>query len=233
MGAARRCILQGSLKRESDRSEEAPALRLCRPRALHPDIIQTSEDWSLDAVKAIVEAKRSISIEIRPAVATDARGVAQVHVLTWQTAYRGLVPDAYLDSLSVDEREQRWSEAIAKSAPELWVAESDTRVVGWTAFGPSRDADAAPGTGELEAIYVTPAYWSKGIGRSLWLLTRGRLSKRGFSSVTLWVLTGNARAIRFYQAAGFLPEPASEKEIRLGGLGLKEIRYETAIGITG
>jgi hypothetical protein len=85
-------------------------------------------------------------INIRPAVLSDARAVAEVHVKTWQAAYRGIIPDDYLKTLSVDGRGVVWHNSIARGTPELWVADSQSLVIGWVAFGPSRDADAAPNT---------------------------------------------------------------------------------------
>lgn len=153
-----------------------------------------------------------------------------MHVHSWQSAYRGIVPDAYLDSLSLDRREHLWGIAIQKGAPELWVAELDSQVIGWTSFGASRDQDAKPQTGELEAIYLLPSYWNTGAGRALWLVTRRRLIERGFATAIVWVLAANLRAIRFYAAAGFAPDPAGEKEINIGGRALRELRYEMVLG---
>jgi ribosomal protein S18 acetylase RimI-like enzyme len=166
-------------------------------------------------------------MKIRPAVAADARPVATVHVQSWQSAYRGILPDAYLESLSIDAREAVWSSVIDKGSPELWVAEIDSHVVGWSVFGASRDPDARAQTGELEAIYVLPQYWKTGTGRELWLLTRRRLVERGFATATLWVLADNHRAIHFYRAAGFAPEAGSERQIDRAGRALREIRYVT------
>ncbi len=103
--------------------------------------------------------------------------------------------------------------------------DSGSEITGWAAFGPSRDTDAAQSTGELEAIYVVPSSWGKGLGQSLWLVARRRLVQRGFLSATLWVLKANLRATRFYRAAGFVEDPASEKEIAIGGRKLMEVRY--------
>jgi ribosomal protein S18 acetylase RimI-like enzyme len=168
-------------------------------------------------------------MDIRPAVESDALGVAKVHVYTWQVAYRGVIPDSYLESLSVINREPVWRESIIKGSPELWVAESNSEIVGWAAFGPSRDGDADETVGELEAIYVTPSFWKKGLGRSLWLTARRRLVERGFASATLWVLRDNLRAIQFYRAAGFAEDTASEKEIVRGGQELREVRYAASL----
>ena len=40
---------------------------------------------------------------IRPATEADARTIAEIHVAGWVAAYRGMVPDELLASLSVDE----------------------------------------------------------------------------------------------------------------------------------
>jgi len=45
---------------------------------------------------------------LRPAEPADAMGVARVHVRSWQAAYRGLLPDAYLDGLRAEDRAQRY-----------------------------------------------------------------------------------------------------------------------------
>lgn len=46
---------------------------------------------------------------IRPALAADAHSLAVVHVSAWQKAYRGIVPTAHLEQLSISDREARWA----------------------------------------------------------------------------------------------------------------------------
>jgi ribosomal protein S18 acetylase RimI-like enzyme len=164
-------------------------------------------------------------MNIRPALLSDARAIAEVHVRSWQAAYRGIVPDAHLDSLSIDRREMAFREALARGSPEMWVALSDTEPVGWIAFGASRDVAAGASVGEIEAIYVVPSHWATGTGWSLWNAARTRLRERQFEAVTLWVLEENERAIRFYRAAGFVPDVAARKQITIGGKSLWEARY--------
>jgi ribosomal protein S18 acetylase RimI-like enzyme len=164
-------------------------------------------------------------VNVRRGSVADARAVAEVHVQSWQAAYRDLVPQSYLDTLSVDTREKFWREAIEREGPELWLAETDGSVVGWVAFGPSRDPDADGSVGEISAIYLLPSHWSTGIGLKLWLTARARLIELGFATVTLWVFAENSRAIRFYRAAGFEPMPESEQRHERGGKSLLEQRY--------
>ena len=162
---------------------------------------------------------------IEPATLGDARRVAQIHVLAWQAAYVGIVPDDHLAALSIDKRETMWREAIEKRVPELLLARFEGDVVGWIAFGASRDKGAAQGSGEIWALYVDPAHWSGGVGRGLLQRARERLSERGFASTSLWVLAENARALRFYEAAGFTLDPGSAQLFELAGRQVRELRY--------
>jgi ribosomal protein S18 acetylase RimI-like enzyme len=75
------------------------------------------------------------------------------------------------------------------------------------------------------AIYVKASCWATGAGRHLWLEALQRIQAQGFKSVSLWVLVGNERAIRFYERAGFAVEPESRKAFELGGTVLEELRY--------
>ena len=164
-------------------------------------------------------------MSIRTARLEDARAIAEVHVASWQHAYDGLLPREFLASLSVEQRESMWSEAIANGQPSLLVAELASQVVGFSAFGPCRDEGAGPTDLELWALYLSPTHWSTGIGRALWLCSREIMFARGATSISLWVVDGNARAISFYTAAGFHPEAGSIKQFELGGTRLREARY--------
>ena len=59
----------------------------------------------------------------------------------------------------------------------------------------------------------------------LWLDARQRMFAEGYKTVSLWVIAGNERAIRFYERAGFVAEVGSRKRFELGGAKLEEIRY--------
>ena len=145
-------------------------------------------------------------MRIRPATREDARQIAEVHVASWRHAYRGLLPDDYLEKLSVGEREAQRLAWFADPRPGsgVLVAEDDAgRVVGFATFGPSRDDDAPDGTGEVPAIYIDPADVRTGIGRQLIEETAAALRKAGCTRATLWVLEENASARRFYERVGW------------------------------
>jgi GNAT superfamily N-acetyltransferase len=142
---------------------------------------------------------------IRTARPDDARAVAEVHVASWRHAYRGLLPDDYLERLSVDDRGAMWRGAFDDPDPAsgAFVAEIDGRVVGFASFDPSRDEDVPERTGEVPAIYVDPTVLGTGVGRELFEAATIALRDAGFARATLWVLEANALARRFYEKAGW------------------------------
>jgi ribosomal protein S18 acetylase RimI-like enzyme len=166
----------------------------------------------------------AVDLQVTGAGMGDCRGLAELHVASWRAAYAHLLPAEYLAGLSVEQREASWRRVLAEARSELLVAKHDGRVVGLASFGASRDQDAPPARGELWAIYVHPEMWSTGVGRVLLAAARERLAAAGHESVSLWVLAGNERAIRFYAAAGFAVEPESAKEFELGGARVRELR---------
>jgi ribosomal protein S18 acetylase RimI-like enzyme len=169
-------------------------------------------------------------MEIRAATSEDCKAVAEVHVESWQRAYRGMLPEQYLASLSVAEREAMWRRMVERQPSHLLVARAAGQVVGFLAFGASRDEGAPNDQAEIWAIYVKAESWSTGAGRLLWLEALQRITAEGYKSVGLWVIAGNERAVRFYERAGFTVVPESRKSFELGGTTLEELRYVRRAG---
>lgn len=144
-------------------------------------------------------------LRIRPAADGEARSIATIHVDSWRDAYRGLLPDSYLDRLSVEERERQWTETLDETSTRsgVLVAEDDGRVVGFASWGPSRDEGAGEATGEVPAIYLEPTAVGTGVGRELFGAATRALREAGYTRATLWVLEVNERARRFYERAGW------------------------------
>jgi ribosomal protein S18 acetylase RimI-like enzyme len=172
-------------------------------------------------------------ITIAPAAFAECRAVARIHVDAWRAAYAGFVDAGYLAHLSVERRESMWQQAVRTGEPLLLVAKRAGRIVGWIALGPSRDDDSPPARGEIWAVYIDPNTWSGGVGTALVAEALRRLGERGHDSASLWVMCANARAIRFYETAGFTREPASEREFTLGQQPIREVRYVKALRASG
>lgn len=143
-------------------------------------------------------------VAIRAALPGDAASIAEVHVASWRWAYRGQLPDDALVALDVAEREKRWREAISDAGRIVLVATDDAgAIVGFAHAAPTDDADGAPGTGQLFAIYLDEQAAGKGIGRALLARVTDEMRRAAFTRATLWVLETNHRARRFYDRAGW------------------------------
>ena len=171
-------------------------------------------------------------MRLRIASATDAGQIAEVHVRAWQAAYRGQVPDDYLDSLSIDQRHTSWSEILSESDPPstaVFVIEDDDQgVVGFAAISPSRDSESTPTTGEVGAIYLLPEFWGAAYGWALLNRATESLREAAFSTATLWVLESNVRARSFYERAGWAPDGEQKMDDR-GTFSLHEVRYRRTL----
>jgi ribosomal protein S18 acetylase RimI-like enzyme len=162
---------------------------------------------------------------IRRATINDVKGIAEVHVKSWQAAYRGLLPDDFLQNLSVQRREEQWRRGLQNSEQVLLVYEQDT-IVAFCGFAPSRDEDVdKTKVAELGTIYALESAWGQGIGKALWQEAIKLMREKGFTEVTLWVLKGNERAIKFYERQGMVFDGTTKTERLNENLELHELRY--------
>jgi GNAT superfamily N-acetyltransferase len=167
---------------------------------------------------------------IRVATPADARGVAHVVVTTWRVAYKGMISDAGLASLSVSEREDCWKARLGGRDPNAldWttvVCEEGSNIIGFATSRPCGDEDKdSSSVGEVLAMYVLPDHWGRGLGKRLMDGALDQLKARSFSEVSLWVVEMNSRARRFYESAGFQADGLKRLTVRLG-TEIVEVRY--------
>jgi ribosomal protein S18 acetylase RimI-like enzyme len=172
--------------------------------------------------------RRFVMLSIRMASVDDKAEVSRVHVRSWQVAYRGLLPDEYLDQLRPEDRAARYTfDSDDPNQRSTWVALADEAICGFTSFGVSRDDDL-PDAGEIYAIYVNPDRWGAGAGRLLMAKARSRLGEMGFSEAFLWVLDGNERARRFYEIDQWSPDGMRRQE-EVWGITVNEVRHRRSL----
>jgi GNAT superfamily N-acetyltransferase len=163
-------------------------------------------------------------MRVRDATAADAGGIARVHYHTWQTAFRGIVPDVYLARTTYEKQKSAWESALNKEnqAKLVCVAEDASgQIVGFAVAGPERTGDPAF-EGELEAIYILHSHQRLGIGRRLVLRAVEWLAERGLTSMVVWTLADSPYR-RFYEVLG--GELVRENERDFGGTMLKLVGY--------
>jgi GNAT superfamily N-acetyltransferase len=162
--------------------------------------------------------------EVRAAVPADAPDVARVHVRSWQSAYRGLIAQEFLDGLEPQAIANRYTFGrVGLRMPSTLVAVDGSTIRGFATTGLCRDKDL-PNFGELMAIYVDPVYVRTGLGHLLMTAARERLRLVGVAGALLWVLDGNAPARRFYQRDGWRFDGTC-RTVTFGDLPVQQVRY--------
>ena len=159
---------------------------------------------------------------IRPATLNDAPAIASVHVASWRSTYRGLLPDDFLLSLSESGYAERWKRVIADRTSKVYVAEERGDVVGFSSGGRERAGEKGY-EGELYAIYVLDSAQRRGLGRELVRATVAGLRELGLSDMIIWVLRDNQPARAFCERLGGIYVRA--QPITIGLTTLEEVSY--------
>ena len=148
-----------------------------------------------------------------------------VHVDTWRAAYRGIVPDGYLEGLSYDESERLWQDAIAAGDGCVIVAEDGAGVFGFASGSPKErfSRELREYAGELKTLYVLPSRKGAGVGRQLVGAVARHFVDRGVNSMLLWAFAENRAARGFYESLGGVP--VAEAGFELGGAWRSEVAY--------
>lgn len=163
------------------------------------------------------------NIKIRWAAYDDAEDLGIIHSQGWKAAYKNIIPDKVLGTITAEKRKKRFEEAIINKTEETAVLIIDNKVIGFCTLGANRDDDLDDSYGEIWGIYLLPEYWGKGLGRVLINWGIQELNQRGYGKVSLWVLEENISARSFYEKIGFIFD-GTVKKIDIG-IPLKEVRY--------
>ncbi len=119
------------------------------------------------------------------------------------------------------EEETRWFENMMKQPPELhpWVIEVQSEA-GWTAIGNCgfHDVDWRNSNAEFGIFIGDQSYWGQGIGQeAIQVLLQVGFDTMNLHRIWLRVMANNARAIKCYEALGFVHEGSKrEAEYRDG-----------------
>ncbi len=146
---------------------------------------------------------------IKPLETTsEIEGRGYVHYTAWQETFAGMVDEAYLRQMSMEQ----CLEIGYRIRESVLIAKDREKVIGFVVYGGYRD-EPASGYGEVYALFVLKEYQGKKIGYRLMQAAIERLS--AYQSIVLWVLKDNHKTIRFYEQYGFHFDGA-EKELLLG-----------------
>lgn len=144
-----------------------------------------------------------MNVIVRPATYDDAAEIANVHINSWREAYKGLMPEDFLNDrpLNFKNRYQLWKRVTMDSAQVTFVAESKEHgVIGFINGCTPRDPEYKD-YAEVYAVYLLEKYKGQKIGLELFKKYFNEYKKRGFTKAYLWVLKDNP-TIKFYESTG-------------------------------
>ena len=142
----------------------------------------------------------------RDASFSDCDAVAQLHALSWRSAYREILTQDFLDRFADDDRLRVWRSRLRAAPPDrqlVRLAVEEPQLVGFVCV--FLDEDDRWGA-LVDNLHVHPDVKGRGIGRRLmaqaaaWVIDR-----RPASALHLWVFEDNHSARGFYQRIGGTP----------------------------
>ena len=136
-------------------------------------------------------------MKIIPAEPENAADAGRIIHTSWLETYRGLMPDRVLDAHTADHCTAR----AQKFYKNYRLAYIDGEAAGVVCFtDKAREFCTHCEGGEIEALYVLGRFQRQGVGSAL---INTVFEAVGAMGITLFVLEGNEKAIRFYQKQGF------------------------------
>src|SRR3989442_10909341 len=113
---------------------------------------------------------REQRVVLRRATLVDSPAVARVQVQSWRESFAGIVPQAFLDEMSVENRAQAFRTRFGADSYRMLIAETPAHgVIGFADFGKARETDR-PYQAELYAIYLLREFQREGVGTRLFAL---------------------------------------------------------------
>jgi len=168
--------------------------------------------------------------KIRPATPDDLETIASLHVASWLSAYRGILPDEVLDRLDPADRLRDWLCWFEAPEANTFAALERRKLVGFARVLPvSVDGGGSAGVGEISHLYVAPDSQSMGVGQALLARSFEDIVARGLERAVLWVIEKNYRARAFYERAGFRLDGARRTDPEMLGSDAPEVRYQIAV----
>ena len=149
----------------------------------------------------------------------DFDAIGNIYAQSWKSAYRGIVPQSYLDSLSGEQ----WADKFRTRKHDSFIILEGGKYIGTSSICAARDEIMA-GYGEIISIYLLPEYFGQGYAEPLLNCAVNALWEKGYENIYLWTLEKNIRAQRFYEKNGFYKN-GDTSAIEIAGKELTEIRY--------
>lgn len=161
---------------------------------------------------------------LRTATTEDRPRMAALHIESWRSAYRGLLPDSYLGAPVQRDLTARWQAPDTPGDFQL-VAEEAGQLLGFVAL---TDHDGP----YVDNLHVSPATRGRGTGEALLRAAANELARSGATTLWLTVLADNLGALRFYERLGGVAGAPFEEEMYGQTVRSRAVRWADLAALT-
>lgn len=162
------------------------------------------------------------NIIIRKANLEDLKEVADIAVRGWKVAYKDIIDEEYLNSMSVEETYKKIKDGYKKN--NYVVAVLNKEVVGFCRYTLNYSQSDDNADGEIIALYVKPELKYNGIGTQMFNYVMQDFYKNENKRVVIGCLKENYPSRKFYEKMG--GKVYAEKWFERGGKQYPEVFYE-------
>jgi GNAT superfamily N-acetyltransferase len=168
-------------------------------------------------------------VKHRLAVVADAAAIADLHLASWRSAYKGFVRPGTLEALEQHGHASVWSRRIVVPEVRVELLEDRQGLLAFCAHGPSGDPDAPPGPKdrwwEIKNLHVRPELRRTGAGGRLFDRAVSHARSVAAAAVTLWVVEQNDAARNFYLSRGMVSDGATTTHVVGTDDSIPVVRY--------
>ena len=141
-------------------------------------------------------------IIIRNIKKEDIPQVVDVLISAWQTAYKGIIDDEYIYSMSREEFIERRNKDYNQNG--FIVVESNNEILAFARYvdNNSFSPEEFPIDCEITALYTKPDLKGKGLGTKMFNYILNEFKKLNKSKMIIWCLKENYPSRKFYEKMG-------------------------------
>lgn len=150
-----------------------------------------------------------MKIDIRKAGEADCEALAAVLNKTWRADYAGFIPPEDMESFTREGRREEQYRALMAAGADVFCVEVDKMIRGVCTVVRAEEGWLSDYC-EIMQLYIDPEIQRIGLGRKLLSFALRTMRAKSYKRAYLWVISGNAKAERFYAKFGFKPDGLSE-----------------------
>lgn len=119
--------------------------------------------------------------------------------MNWKKTYVGLLPDNFLNGLTVNEGIKKWQEYLNKEKHRIFVAYENEKILGFSACKEDKELKNCL---YLDSLHVSETSRGKGVGTKLINTVGSYAYIKGYEHMSICIVKGNDNAKRIYEKMG-------------------------------